>query len=94
MKMINNFKIKFGNSDNTVVIMGDWSQKHTMINQEPTINKRFRYLFKKEKYELFMIDEFRTSKLCNKCGCEVKNEYKRDTSDKNSVWGARAQGAC
>ena len=87
MKMINNFKSKFGDSNNTVVIMGDWSQKHTLFGQEPTINKRFRYLFKKEKYELFMIVEFRTSKLCNKCECDVKNEYKRNITDKKAVWG-------
>jgi hypothetical protein len=34
-----------------------------------------------------MLDEYCTSKLCNKCECEVKNEYKRNITDKKSVRG-------
>jgi hypothetical protein len=86
-KMINNFKRKFGTSEETVVIMGDWSEGNLfMKNKEPTINKRIRSLLRRENYKVYMIDEYRTSKLCNHCECEVINGYKRNENDKENVY--------
>jgi hypothetical protein len=89
--MINNFKRKFGTSEETVVIMGDWSEGNLfMKNKEPTINKRIRSLLKRENYKVYMIDEYRTSKLCNHCECEVINAYKRNDNDRENVWSLLA----
>ena len=88
MRMVNNFRDKFGNSEETIVIMGDWSENNNIIKgKEPTINKRIRYLLRRDKYKVYLIDEYHTSKLCNKCESEVVNEYKRNKLDENPVWG-------
>jgi len=60
-KMINNFKKKFGNPEDTVVIIGDYHRK----GKEPTILKKFRRIFKNAKYNTYLINEFRTSKICS-----------------------------
>ena len=39
----------------------------TMRNMEATKGRSFRKLFKKHHYDVFLINEYRTSKLCNKC---------------------------
>ena len=63
--MINKFKSKYG--DNKLVIIGDVSGHETMRNMEATKGRSFRKLFKKHHYDVFLINEYRTSKLCNKC---------------------------
>ena len=71
--MLNNFRKKFGSYQNAVIILGDYSEKNHKKGNEPTILKRLRTLFKKELYEVYLIDEFRTSKLCHKCESETEN---------------------
>jgi hypothetical protein len=66
-KMIKNFQNKFGKPDKTIFIIGDWSKDENMKGNEPTINKRFRRIFKNAGYKTYLINEFRTSKLCNCC---------------------------
>lgn len=85
-KMINNFKKKFGDPTKTIVIMGDYSSgSYHMKGKEPTITKNIRILFKKNGYELYLINEFKTSKLCNKCHSEVKRFEKGKSG--HLVWG-------
>jgi hypothetical protein len=74
MTMINRFKEKFGNPEEAFIGFGDWSQKEQMKYKEPTKGKSFRSLFRKAGYQVFLIDEFRTSKKC----CNCKNENKND----------------
>lgn len=68
--MINRFKARFGAPDEVVVAFGDWEQKHQMKWKEPTKGKGFRKLFRKHGYEVFLVDEFRTSCMCYACGDE------------------------
>jgi hypothetical protein len=94
-KMIKNFKNKFGDSNNCLIIMGDHDQTENMKGKEPVICKRFRKIFRNNKYEVYLINEFRTSKLCNKCCSENEQFIKRKSQRpkdiiKNkiiSVWG-------
>ena len=37
-------------------------------------------------YTIYLINEFRTSKICNICKCETENFYKRENK-KYFVWG-------
>jgi len=74
-KMVNKFKEKFGNGDNTIIAFGDWSQKEQMKFKEPTKGKSFRNLFRKAGYSVYLIDEYRTSKRC----CICKNESECET---------------
>ncbi len=67
-KMINNFEKKFGKPENVVLAYGDFGQKHQMKFKEPTLGKGMRDLFRRYGYrDLYLIDEFCTSKKCNEC---------------------------
>lgn len=70
-KMINNFKNKFGNKDEVMITFGDYDKKEHMKGLEPCICKRFRRLFRNAGYQTFLVNEFRTSKLCNCCHEEI-----------------------
>lgn len=61
--MLNSFKKKFNISpSNTVICIGDFSQKHSMQYKEPTKGKSIRKLFKKAGYKLYLVNEYNTSK--------------------------------
>ena len=71
--MIKNFKNKFGDYKNTVIVVGDFDKgSNNMKGLETAVNKRFRRLFKNTGYETYLINEFRTSKLCNGCNNELE----------------------
>ena len=55
-----------------------------MKGSEPTINKRFRRIFKKAGYETYLINEFRTSKLCNGCHCELEKFLEKPCYNKKT----------
>jgi len=67
-RMIKNFKDKMGSEKDTVVIIGDNGLKDVVVKGlESTISKGIINMFIKNKYETYIIDEFRTSQLCNCC---------------------------
>ena len=70
--MINNFKHKFGDENNTLICIGDWSQKHSMKHKEPTKGKTIRKIFKNAGYKLFLINEYNTSKKSFIDGSEME----------------------
>jgi hypothetical protein len=70
--MLNNFKKKMGDPKETIMIFGDWSDKG-MKNKEPSISKKLRRIFMDRKYECYLIDEHKTSKICNSCHKETSN---------------------
>ena len=92
-KMINNFKNKFGDPKNTIVIFGDYDKKNNMKGKEPYVNKRLRHLLRLAKYKVYLINEYYTSKLCNKCQSNVENfMVQKSKKPKNEgemilVWG-------
>ncbi|KAJ2367053.1 hypothetical protein H4S02_010352, partial [Coemansia sp. RSA 2611] len=55
---------KFGRD--AVLIIGDWNAPH-MKHQEPIRGKGMRQTLKRMGFEVYLIDEFRTSKLCPDC---------------------------
>ena len=54
----------------TVIGYGDWEQRHQMKFKEPTKGKGLRKLFRRHGYEVFLVDEFRTSCMCYHCADE------------------------
>jgi len=66
-KLINQFKKKFGNEKETIICFGDYEQRKHMKFKEPIKGKGMRTLFKKNGYETYLVDEFRTSCKCSKC---------------------------
>ena len=85
-KMLNDFQKKFGGPKKTYIILGDWCKSdHTLKGNEPTINKKFRRLFVSRGYRMYLINEFRTSKLCNGCGNELEKFHYREKSKKIEI---------
>jgi transposase len=71
--MIKNFENKFGKPTDTIFVMGDWDKgNYNMKGKEPTICKKFRKIFKNAGYTTYLINEYRTSKLCNCCNEELE----------------------
>jgi hypothetical protein len=66
-KMINNFRKTFGEPDKVVICIGDWEQRKQMKYKEPTLGVGMRTLFRKNNYQVLLVDEFRTSCRCSKC---------------------------
>ena len=79
-KMIKNFSNKFGKPDECIVVLGDYDKgEHNMKGKEPIINRRIRKIFRNNYYKVYMINEFRTSKLCNVCESNCSPFLKRES---------------
>ena len=86
-KLINNFQKKFGPPDKTVFIIGDYDKgNHHMKGVEPVICKRFRKIFKNAGYQTFLVNEFKTSKICNDCHGELE-KFKMNRSKNPNKMG-------
>ena len=70
--MINNFIEKFDKPENTVIAFGDFEQKKQMKYKEPTKGKGMRDILRKAGFEVYLVDEFRTSCRCNVCEGECE----------------------
>ena len=66
-KMINKFKNLFGEPTETIICIGDYEQKKHMKYKEPVKGKGMRNLFRQNGYEVFLVDEYKTSCMCSKC---------------------------
>ena len=72
------FSNKFGKPENTIFVMGDYDKgDYHMKGLEPVICKKFRRIFKNAGYKTFLVNEFRTSKLCNCCHNELEHFLER-----------------
>lgn len=60
-KMISDFRKMYGNPYEVVICIGDWEQRQQMKYKEPTLGIGMRSLFRKNKYKVYLVDEFRTS---------------------------------
>lgn len=76
-KMIKNFTKKFGSPKDIIIVMGDYDKGENMRGKEPTICKRFRRLFRNAKFSTYLVNEFRTSMLCNECHEELEKFMER-----------------
>jgi hypothetical protein len=88
--IIKNMKKNYGDPNNCVVILGDYSKSTNLKGQEPTIKKRIREILLKSEYKTYLIDEYNTSKKCNKCECDtehlkIKSNKKRLIENKKVI---------
>jgi hypothetical protein len=60
--LVNRFREKFGPPETTTLLYGDQDQKG-MKFLEPTKGRSMRRLFKSKGYAVYLVDEFRTSKM-------------------------------
>ena len=88
-KLVTNFIEKFGQPDEVVVGIGDWSQAQHRKYKEPTKGKGFRKVLKQAGFPVLLVDEFRTSCQCFHCGTAeleskcVKFRERLDPNTKN-----------
>jgi hypothetical protein len=73
--MISNFRKMYGNPQDVVICIGDWEQRKQMKYKEPTLGIGMRSLLRKNKYKVYLVDEFRTSCKCSKCDGGVCEKY-------------------
>ena len=79
-KMVKNFKNKFGETKDTIIVLGDYDKgDYNMKGKEPTILKKIRRIFKNGGYKTYLINEFKTSKLCNCCNNELEKFLERES---------------
>ena len=89
-KFINKFKNTY--TDKAAIIFGDWEERPGFLRgKEPSKGASIRNMFKKAGFKVYLLDEFRTSKLCYKCHSENEGEFitrKHWKTDKTQkVWG-------
>ncbi len=68
-RMLVRFEERFGKPEQTVIAMGDFEQHKHRKFFEPVKGKGFRTLFRKAGYEVYLVDECRTSCRCSASGC-------------------------
>lgn len=77
-QFLNRIERTFGSPDEILICYGDWSSPKQMKYLMPSQGVGLRRLIEK-KYDVVMMNEFRTSKLCNQCHNELdhhKNLYR------------------
>ena len=100
-KMISDFRKMYGNPENVVICIGDWEQRKQMKYKEPTLGIGMRSLLRKNKYKVYLVDEFRSSCKCSKCDggvCEkfmVRKNPRPNKDDMRLVHGLlRCKSGC
>ena len=100
-KMLRDFRNMYGNPEEVVICIGDWEQRKQMKYKEPTLGKGMRCLLRKNKYKVYLVDEFRTSCKCSKCDggvCEkfmVRENPRPNKDDMRLVHGLlRCKSGC
>ena len=65
-RFMNRFRETYG--ADAVVVFGDWEERPGFLRgKEPTKGKGMRSILRRAGFTVYLLDEFRTSKLCHKC---------------------------
>lgn len=76
-RFLNRMEETFGKPEEVLICYGDWSNPKQMKYIAPTMNKGLRKVVQK-RFDVVLVDEFRTSKLCSYCDKELVNKRKED----------------
>lgn len=71
-KFINNIEKQFGEKENIVICIGDWSNRNTIKGLASSMGIGLKRLIHK-KYTTLQIDEYNTSKKCCNCWKDIEN---------------------
>ena len=78
--MINSFREKYGDNKNIIIGFGDWGEtrKGQLKYNEPTKSKGFIKLFQRNKFDIYLIDEYNTSAKSFITGEDTEKFRKRE----------------
>ena len=71
-KFLNRIEETYGNKEDLLLCYGNWSNNKQMKYIMPTKGVGLRRVIQK-KFSVVLVDEFRTSKLCSRCNCELEH---------------------
>lgn len=71
-KFLNRIEETYGNKEDLLLCYGNWSNNKQMKYIMPTKGVGLRRVIQK-KFNVVLVDEFRTSKLCSRCNCELEH---------------------
>ena len=73
-RFIKRFGETFGSADTTTVFLGDWSTHgYTPRGQVPSKSAGFQSMFRRWGYDLYLVDEYKTSKVCSGCSGDLQS---------------------
>ncbi len=75
--MINKFKKIMGPAEETIVAIGDYSD-NGLKGTKSSITKKWRTIFKRHGYQVYLINEYNTSKISNCCEDSAENFLPRE----------------
>ncbi|VBB18086.1 hypothetical protein YASMINEVIRUS_549 [Yasminevirus sp. GU-2018] len=78
--IINRFRDKFGSPEDVVILMGDFSKTEVLKGSEPVKGKSVRKLFKDAGYELYLVNEYNTSRKMYETGEDLEKFRKRESA--------------
>jgi hypothetical protein len=85
MKFMRKFKETYDGEDKALICIGDWEQMKHRKFKEPVKGKGFRKMFRDHGYDVYLIDEHKTSKQCSGCKEEdaiLEKFYRREYETK------------
>lgn len=89
-KMIRNFnkrhEITNESKEETLIILGDYSRTDSLKHSEPVITKKIRKIFEKNNYNLYLIDEYKTSQICHKCESTLEHKEVQVNGKLTKIW--------
>ena len=86
-KLINRFTKIFGTPKDTIITIGDWEQRKHRKFKDPIKGIGFRKMFRKSGFQVYLVDEFRTSCRCSNCEggkCSKFREIRNPKPTKNN----------
>ena len=84
---------KFGK--NIVLAWGDWGRRRTQMRGCAPTKGIGMIRSAAKRFPVFLVHEFRTSKLCSKCHQELEHlEIRKNADEKKKVWGCKICRNC
>jgi hypothetical protein len=75
--MVNEFKEIMGTPEKTIVAIGDYSD-NGLKGTKSSITKKWRTILKRHGYQVYLINEYNTSKISNCCEDHAENFLPRE----------------
>ncbi|KAL0244765.1 hypothetical protein GEMRC1_008847 [Eukaryota sp. GEM-RC1] len=91
--MLERFNLTYGPPEDVVIGYGDWSSKgKTRKGKTSTVRGvEIRKMLRRYGYQIFLVDEYRTSKCCSKCAKEKSTFVECENVSELKVLGPKGK---